>query len=1141
VAFNLDLPVRSIFEHPTVSELAALVDETVRTEGAQLEVSKQVDGDIPLSYGQRRLWFMYQLLPDSPAYNVPVGLKMRGALDIGALGAAFSELVRRHEALRTSFRIAGNELVQVVNECDRVDLPVVDVSGLEAGDRQLERDGVARDEALGPFDLIRGPLMRVRLVKLGAEEYEVLLTIHHMVFDGWSLEIVLRELSMLYAGYCTGRKVELPALRLQYREFAQQQMERMKGDALEELLNYWKPQLSGAPSLIELAADRPRPAVQTFKGDVHRFAFDAGERTLPARQPSELFERLRSLSRKQGATIFMALTAAFKALLFRYTQQEDLVIGAPAANRNHSDTELVVGFFTNMLALRTNMGDDPSFSTLISRVRDVAVAAYRHQELPFELLVHSLQPERSLGHAPIFQVVVALHRDPLDQLEFHGLEIRGEWLHTGTAKFDLQLSLIEKEREFVGEIEYRTDIFDASTIERMALHYLNLLREAVTDPSLPISCLSFLTEPERLLLISSPRISFNQGLCLNELFEQHARMSPYQTAAVFEGRRWGYDELNRRSNQLAHYLMGVGIGPETRVAICLERSAEMLIGILAVLKAGAAYVPMEPSYPHQRLEYMLADATPAAVITSSNISTMAARGAPVIDIEGDWESIASQPQADLPRFATPQNAAYVIYTSGSTGSPKGVVVTHENVVRLLRATEHRFHFNSGDVWTLFHSFAFDFSVWEIWGALAYGGRLVIAPYLISRSPDAFYQLLGNEQVTVLNQTPSAFRQLIRAEESTGEKDLALRLVIFGGEALDISSLQGWFERHADTRPELINMYGITETTVHVTYRRVQAADLAASRIGSPIGAAIPDLQLHVMDKRMQPLPMGAVGELYVGGEGVARGYLNRPALTASRFVPDPFSSEPGARLYRSGDLGRRLSQDEVEYCRRADQQVKIRGHRIEIGEIEAALVDHPYVRESVVLLTEQSRDDKRLVAYVVMKNGHDSASAALRDHLKQRLPEYMIPSSFVALESLPLTQNGKVDRRALPDPDMARPEINVSFVEPETEAEITVARVWRELFKIEKVGLEDNFFDLGGNSLLMIEARTRVSEAFNKEISMIDMFRHASVGSLARFLTSSAGRPAPVPKQAEAQVAARRGAMKRREKLRRENRARGAR
>jgi amino acid adenylation domain-containing protein len=1104
-ALGVDLPLRALFEASTLAAFAARVDEALRAgAGTGAPPIVPVEGnDLPLSFAQERLWFIDRLEPGNPVYNIPFPLRLKGALDVPALQRALSEVVRRHDSLRTRFPTVDGRPVQRVEPAGDSHLPSEDLSTLPDGGREAEAARRVREWALAPYDLERGPLFRAGLLRLGEGDHVLLVGMHHVVSDGWSIGVFWRELITLYGAFGRGEPSPLPDPHLQYADFAVWQRGWLQGEALQQQVDWWREHLAGAPALLELPTDRPRPPTQSHRGA-----------QLPFTLPAELAEGARALARREGATLFMALLSAWNALLSRWSRQDDVVVGTPVAGRTRRETEGMIGFFVNTLPLRTSLAGDPSFRALLGRVRETTFGAYAHQDLPFERLVEELQPERSLSHAPVYQVMMVLQNTPegpsegFAGLEPAGLEGGGEF---GVARVDLTLGLMEGPGgSLVGSLEYATDLFERATAERILRHFETLLRSVIQSPEAPVSSLAMLTPDERAELVAagSATASFPVTQPLHALFAARAAGTPDAPALTFAGETLPYAELDRRANRLAHHLRALGAGPERLVGLCVERSLETVVGILAVLKAGAAYLPLDPAYPEERLAYMLEDSGASIVLTTSDLSGKLTGGTTLVRLDADAEAIARRPSDPPSVDVDPSALAYVIYTSGSTGRPKGVEVTHASVVRLFLATDRWFGFGADDVWTLFHSYAFDFSVWEIWGALLYGGRLVVVPWVVSRSPEELHALLERERVTVLNQTPSAFRQLIRVNEEAA-RDLALRVVIFGGEALDPASLRGWVERRGDESPRLVNMYGITETTVHVTYRPITADDVRAGS-ASPIGVPIPDLSVHVLDARGEPLPVGVVGEMHVGGAGVARGYLRRPELTAQRFVPDPFSSDPAARLYRSGDLARRLPDGSLEFQGRADDQVKVRGFRIELGEIESVLLEHPAVREAVVLARGAGADDRRLYAWVVPSA--EVTSADLRAHLLERLPDYMVPAAFVPLDRLPLTRNGKVDRRALPEPE-ADAAAGADYVAPRTPTEEVLAGVWAGLLGRERVGATDGFFELGGHSLLATRVVSRLREDFGVEVPVRAVFEHPTLGALAaeidRLLRAEGGVEAP--------------------------------
>ncbi|WP_390625552.1 MULTISPECIES: non-ribosomal peptide synthetase [Calothrix] len=1038
-----------------------------------------------MSFSQERLWFIHQLQPNSSTYNVSFAFRLQGLLNISALERSFNEIIQRHEALRTRFFSADNKPVQVIAPSFNLKLPVINLQELSQQEKETQVLQLIKNEVQQPFDLEQNSPLRCSLLQLGSNEYVLLLIVHHIAFDGWSEGVFWRELTALYTAFADGEPSPLPELPIQYADFAVWQRKWLQGQVTDTQLNYWKRQLADAPPLLELPTDRVRPPVQTNRGSILHFRLD-----------EQLTQKLKSLSEQSGATLFMTLLTGFVILLSRYSNQQDILVGSPIANRNRSEIESLIGFFVNILVLRTDVSGNPTFWELLQRVRQVAIEAYAHQDVPFEQVVEALQPERNLNYSPLFQVMFVLLNTPPGKLELPGLSLTQLEIENPTAKFDITLLMTETEQGLTASLEYNSDLFEPATITRMAGHFQTLLEGIVSNPEEKIWQLPLLTQQQQQQLLTQwndTQANYPADKCIHQLFEEQVQRTPDAVAVVYEQQKLTYQELNTRANQLAHHIKTLGVSTDVLVGLCVERSIEMLVGLLGILKAGGAYVPLDPDYPTDRLSYMLDDSKVSVLLTQEKLlADLPQHHARVVCLDRDWQSISRESQENPVSNATRENLAYVIYTSGSTGKPKGTLVNHYNVVRLFAATDSWYHFHQDDVWTMFHSYAFDFSVWEIWGALLYGGRLVIVPYLVTRSPESFYQLLLTQQVTILNQTPSAFRQLIQAENSgvtTGE--LNLRLVIFGGEALEIQSLQPWFERHGDTTPQLVNMYGITETTVHVTYRPLSKADLHST--ASVIGRPIPDLQVYVLDEYQQPVPIGVPGEMYVGGAGVTRGYLNREQLTAERFIFHPWDN---SILYKTGDLARYLPNGDLEYLGRIDQQVKIRGFRIELGEIEALLASHPDIWESVVLVREDEPGDKRLVAYIVAKEQSPTATE-LRQYLKAQLPEYMVPSAFVMLESLPLTSNGKIDRKALPTPESYSASTK-KYIAPRNPIEELLAQIWSQVLKVERVSIDDNFFELGGHSLLATQLLSRIRTSFKVELPLRELFATTTLAELAQ-------------------------------------------
>jgi amino acid adenylation domain-containing protein len=1078
---GVDLPLRTLFEAPTVAGLARAVEAGRGAVPPPPIMPVARDRALPLSFAQHRLWLIDQLDPGSATYNVPVGMRLGGEIDPALLARIFAEVTRRHEVLRTTFAVRDGGAVQVVAPAAPPDLPLIDLSHLPEAEREAAAHAVADAEGSRGFDLERGPLLRLLLVRLGACDHFLLITMHHIVSDGWSTGILIREVAALHAAFSQGQPSPLPELPVQYADFAVWQREWLRGEVLEAQLATWRERLAGAPQVLDLPTDRPRPAVQTFHGAVR-----------PVALPADLSAAVRAVSQRDGATAFMTLLTAWAIVLGRHAGQDDLLLGAPVAGRNRQETEELIGFFVNTLVLRADLSGAPSFAETLRRVREASLEAFSHQDLPFERLVEEVAVRRDVARSPLIQVLFALENGFSDRLEIPGLALSPVGVDTHRARFELTLILEERPEGLTGTLEHSTDLFDATTIDRLAGRFQILLEAAVAAPETALAELPLLSEAEarQLLEWSSAKREIAAEETLDALFVARVRQDPGARAVTCEGIDLTYAELDARAENLARRLRQLGVGPEARVGLAAERSLDLIVGMLGIVKAGGAYLPLDPSYPRERLAYLIEDAGAQVLVgTEQTLGVLPPGGIKtpisIPESEGDPGS-AGGPAGSLIGSKPADSAAYVIYTSGSTGKPKGVVVTHAAIVRLLRATEPWFNFGPQDVWTLFHSYAFDFSVWEIWGALLSGGRLVVVPYEVSRTPESFHSLLAAERVTVLNQTPTAFGELMRVDEDPARAGTLpdLRLVIFGGEALVPARLAGWLDRHGDEQPRLVNMYGITETTVHVTYRPLSAADVRSGQ-GSVIGIPIPDLAVHVLDRldRGRLAPIGVPGEIAVGGvggAGLARGYLGRPDLTAEHFVPDPFSGAPGARLYRSGDLGRFLPAGELESLGRIDQQVKIRGFRIEPGEIEAALLAHPDVQQAVVLPRAQDGGGSRLVAFVVFRSERRSEPSELRASLLGMLPEHQVPAAFVLLEALPLTANGKVDRKALlaleetPRTSIAEAD---GFMPPRTPAQELLADIWRQVLGKDRIGAQDNFFDLGGDSLLTLQVVGRSARA----------------------------------------------------------------
>ena len=1100
-ALAVEVALSALFARPVLADFAAGLAKAPESALPAI-VPAERDGPLPLSFAQQRLWFLAQFEGASAAYHIPGGVRLKGTLDRGALRRALDRIVGRHEGLRTSFAMAGGQPVQRIADADSgFVLAEHDLRSLSETDAAAELGRLAAEEAPAPFDLERGPLIRGRLVRLQDDEHVLLATMHHIVSDGWSMSVLINELSALYAAFSQGREDPLPQLSVQYADYAVWQRRWLEGDVLRRQAEYWKTALAGAPVLLTLPADRPRPAQQDYAGAAIEVRLDAG-----------LTRALKALSLRHGATLHMTLLAGWAALLSRLSGQEEVVIGSPVANRGRAEIEGLIGFFVNTLALRMDLSGLPSVAELVARAKAVSVAAQENQDLPFEQVVEIVQPPRSLSHAAVFQAMFAWQNAPEGALALPGLTLSPLEGPQDVAKFDLTLSLGEAGEEILGRLEYATALFEHETAERWLGYLRRVLEAMAADETQAVERIALLSEAERERVVyewNATDAEYPSDKCIHELFEEQAARTPDAVAVVFEDQSLSYGELNGRANRLAHYLRGLGVKPDERVAICVERGLDMVAGLLAILKAGGAYVPLDPAYPAERLAYMLADSAPVALLTDATGQAALAGcmgTAPAIDLAADAALWAAEPGGNPGRASIglmPAHLAYVIYTSGSTGTPKGVMIEHRSAVNRLVWMQNAYGLSAHDGVLQKTPFSFDVSVWEFFWPLLAGARLVVARPDGHKDPAYLVDVIQQKGVTTLHFVPSMLGAFLDCEASAQCIDAGR--VFCSGEALP-PSLARRFHEHLPAL-ELHNLYGPTEAAVDVTAWNCAAG---ASTASTPIGRPVSNTRIYILDGHGSPVPVGVAGELYIGGVQVGRGYLNRPGLTAERFVVDPFAGLADARMYKTGDLGRWLADGTIEFLGRNDFQVKLRGFRIELGEIEARLSAHEIVREAVVVAREDSPGDKRLVAYYVAQGGAagaETGAEALRRHVLASLPDYMVPSAFVCLEKLPLTPNGKLDRQALPAPEGGAYAAR-AYEAPAGEAEETLARLWAELLKVERVGRHDNFFELGGHSLLAVTAVERLRRQ-GLQVDVRTLFASPTLAGLAASMAAGAGVTVP--------------------------------
>jgi len=1073
--FAVEMPLKTVFEHARLQEQADWLAHQQR--GTRLPpLTPLAEGEpLVLSFAQLRLWFLAQLEGPSATYNMPTALRLSGELSVQALQQTFVNLIEHHLNLRLCFpEVDGQATVQVLAVYNP--LRLIDLSTLPLPQQQHVANHLIAASAMAPFDLSTGPLMRVLLLKLKAHEHLLLFNMHHIISDGWSISVLVRQWSEWYEASIQNLTLPLPARSIQYPDYAVWQRNWLQGELLERQLTYWKEQLAGAPALLELPTDYPRPAVMTYQGA-----------QLQTCLTSELTQRLNSFSQQNGVTLYMALLAAFQILLSRYTGQPDILVGTPIANRTHLHTEDLIGFFVNTLVLRTPVNSKLPGTELLKEVRQTALQAYAHQDIPFEYVVEQLNPARSLSHSPLFQVMLVLQNVPQEQLELSGLKISFEDTKSTIAQFDLTLSIAELEDVLVCDWEYRTDLFHFDTIKRMTEHFEVLLEGLINQPAQPVGQLPLLTEAEQqqLLAWNQTQTDYPLDKTIVDLFQEQVDKTPYNLAVVFEGQSLTYQALNLKANQLAHYLIEQGVQPETLVGICVERSIKMVIGLLGIMKAGGAYVPLDPDYPVPRLQFMLEDSQVPVLLTQTHlIERLPLSAAKLVSLDHDWATIAAYSSSNPVRRRSPENLAYVIYTSGSTGKPKGVMIEHRALANLLNDMQHRVRLTSNDQLLALTTLSFDIAALELYLPLLAGSQTIIISRETANNGETLVQKLVETQITLMQATPATWKLLLQS----GWHQLTPLTILCGGEALPTQLGQTLLLNSQ----QLWNVYGPTETTIWSTTHNITQQQEQPGLIGRPIS----NTQIYILDAHHNPTPIGIQGELCIAGRGLARGYKGRPELTLEKFIEVEIFGEP-TRIYKTGDLARWRSDGNLEYLGRLDYQIKLRGFRIELGEIEATLSQHEAVTEAVVVLIKDE-GNPRLAAYVTLATPRDDTVSVLRTWLKARLPEYMLPASFTVLDKLPLTPNGKIDRNALPAPEAWTK--GKHYLAPRDTVELQLAQIWEQVLERRPIGILENFFELGGHSLLAVRLMSQIHHAFDKQLPIATLFQGATIVELAQLI-----------------------------------------